>query len=400
MFRLCSHPDPHPGDGLVCAPTRRAPAVPAFAAVVALLVLAAGELALPWHIQAQSGGQAQPAVQSTAAGASTSINGAGERSAAPRRRDGARRGRTPDFADMVRQQSETDRLWQSAADGHMQVAKIRYRSRAGDLEIPAFVFQPLQLGQARSHPALVWVHENIRGHLYEHYIPYIRQATAKGYIVIAPEYRGSIGYGQQLYDAIDYGGAEVDDVVSAANVLTVRYPSVDPRRIGIIGWSHGGLITLLSIFRNQTLFSSAVAIVPVTNLFQRLAYKGIEEHRALIDPQNRFGGTPSEQPAVYRDRSPLFHVDRLRIPLRVHVADNDTDVNIEEAMPLVDALRARQPDLAETQVFQNPPGGHLFDRRVNLKTLQPENTPAQRESWQKVWAFLDRTLQPPMPDGN
>ena len=58
-----------------------------------------------------------------------------------------------------------------------------------------------------SHPALVWVHEDIRGHLYEHYIPYIREATARGYVVIAPEYRGSIGYGQAFYDAIDYGGA-------------------------------------------------------------------------------------------------------------------------------------------------------------------------------------------------
>lgn len=310
---------------------------------------------------------------------------------------GGRRGRGPDFSEMVRQQADTDRVWQAASEGYMQMAKIRYRSRVGDLEIPAFVFQPLQTGQAGSHPALVWVHENIRGHLYEHYVPFIRQATAKGYIVIAPEYRGSIGYGQQLYDAIDYGGAEVDDVVTAAGVLSVRYPTVDPKRIGIIGWSHGGLITLLSIFRNPSTFASAVAIVPVTNLFQRLAYKGVDEHRALIDPYDRLGGRPSDQPGVYRDRSPLFHVDRLRIPLRVHIADNDQDVNIEEALPLIDALRSRQPELAETQVFQNPPGGHLFDRRVNLKTFLPENTPALRESWQKVWAFLDRTLQPPTP---
>ena len=104
----------------------------------------------------------------------------------------------------------------------------------------------------------MWVHENIRGHLYEHYIPYIREATAKGYVVIAPEYRGSIGYGQAFYDAIDYGGREVDDVVTAADVLKAKYPQVDPSRIGIMGWSHGGMITLLSIFRNPTLFKAAV----------------------------------------------------------------------------------------------------------------------------------------------
>jgi dipeptidyl aminopeptidase/acylaminoacyl peptidase len=305
--------------------------------------------------------------------------------------------RVPDFAQMRRQQALTDGIWRSASVGYMEVEKITYTSRVGDLEIPAFVFRPLQTGGPKSHPALIWVHENIRGHLYEHYVPYIRQATAKGYVVIAPEYRGSIGYGPQLYDALDYGGSEVDDVVTAAGVLAIRYPMVDPTRIGIIGWSHGGMIALLSVFRNPGTFASSVAVVPVANLFQRLAYKGVEEHRALIDPNNRFGGTPAQRPAVYRDRSPLFQVDKLRIPLRVHIADNDQDVNIEEGMQLIDALRSRQPELAETEVFRNPPGGHLFDRRVNLKTFEPENTPAQRDSWLKVWTFLDRTLAPPDP---
>src|SRR5262249_22643262 len=102
----------------------------------------------------------------------------------------------PDFARMLRQQAETDRTWRTAGDGFMQVEKITYRSSRGDLDVPAFVFQPLRTRGTRQHPALVWVHENIRGHLYEHYIPYIRDATAQGYIVIAPEYRGSIGYGK------------------------------------------------------------------------------------------------------------------------------------------------------------------------------------------------------------
>src|SRR5436309_9530337 len=155
-----------------------------------------------------------------------------------------------DFDRMARRQAETDAAWHAASDGLMRMQKITYRSRVGDLPIPAFVFQPLIPHGVKSHPALVWVHEDIRGHLYEHYIPYIREATAKGFIVIAPEYRGGIGYGEAFYNAIDYGGAEVDDVVTAAEVLRTRYPLVDPDRIGIIGWSHGGLITLLAVFRN------------------------------------------------------------------------------------------------------------------------------------------------------
>ena len=312
--------------------------------------------------------------------------------------------RQPDFDRMLQQQAETDRTWRAASAGVMQMEKITYRSRAGDLDIPAFVFEPLKLRGTKGHPALVWVHENIRGHLYEHYIPYIREATARGYIVIAPEYRGSIGYGKNFFDAIDYGGAEVDDVVTAVEVLKAKYPAVDPARIGIIGWSHGGMITLLSIFRNPALFKSAVAMVPVTNLFQRLAWKGVERQHQAIDPSNIYGGLPNDHQDVYKDRSPLYQVDKIQIPVYVGVTRNDQDVNFEEDSQLVDALRARKPFLATTMVYDDPPGGHTFDRRVDPKTWEPENTREQRDSWNRVWTFLDWNLDPyndalkPRPD--
>ncbi len=288
-------------------------------------------------------------------------------------------------------QAATDEAWRRASVGYMRMEKITYRSRADDLQIPAFVFQPLHADAIR-HPALVWTHEDIRGHLYEHYIPYIREATARGYVVIAPEYRGSVGYGRAFYDAIDYGGAEVDDVATAVDVLKTRYADVDPSRIGIIGWSHGGMIALLAIFRNPGLFRSAAALVPVANLFQRLAWKGVDRQRRLIDPQNRLGGPPSEEHDVYKARSPLFSVDKLDIPLLVHVVGNDEDVNIEESMQLVDALRARKPDLAEIKIYDRAPGGHMFDRRVDPLTWQPADTPEQLDAWDRIWRFFERTL--------
>jgi dipeptidyl aminopeptidase/acylaminoacyl peptidase len=301
--------------------------------------------------------------------------------------------RTPDFGRLQLEQERTDQAWRQASRGFMTMEKITYRSRAGDLDIPAFVFEPLEHRLPKTLPALIWVHENIRGHLYEHYVPYIREAAARGYVVIAPEYRGSIGYGKPFYDAIDYGGAEVDDIVGALTTLSLRYPEVDRSRVGIVGWSHGGLIALLAVFRNPMSFKAAAAIVPVSNLFQRIAWKGDRQRKAM-DPQNRFGGPPSERHEVYRDRSPLFQVDKLKIPLLVHIAENDEDVNIEEAMPLVDALRARKSALAETKVYANPPGGHLFDRLVNQKTFQPQDTDDQRDSWTRVWSFFERQLTP------
>jgi len=290
------------------------------------------------------------------------------------------------------QQRATDDRWRAASAGYMWMEKISYRSKAGDLDIPAFVFLPLGPAAPGGRPALVWVHEDIRGHLYEHYIPYIREATARGYIVIAPEYRGSIGYGRAFYDAIDYGGREVDDVATAVDVLRKRYPQVDCQRIGVIGWSHGGMIALLAVFRNPSMFRAAAALVPVSNLIDRLERKGVEKQLALIDPANRFGGPPQDRPDIYKERSPLFQVDKLRIPLLVHIARNDMDVNIEEDLPLVEALRSQKADLAVTKVYDHPIGGHTFDRRVSKSTWEPENTPEQVDSWKRVWHFFERPL--------
>src|SRR5580692_3351699 len=73
--------------------------------------------------------------------------------------------RPPDFEAMARQQADTDQIWRAASAGFMELEKITYRSSLDDLEIPAFVFQPLKVRGARRRPAIVWVHENIRGHL-------------------------------------------------------------------------------------------------------------------------------------------------------------------------------------------------------------------------------------------
>jgi dipeptidyl aminopeptidase/acylaminoacyl peptidase len=316
--------------------------------------------------------------------------------------------------DMKERQEVTDVIWRKASEGFMKMDKITYKSRVGGLTIPAFVFQPLTPRGAKGHPALVWVHPDIRGYVYEYYFPYVREAVSRGYVVIAPEYRGSYGYGQEHYDAIDYGGAEVDDVISGADYLKTM-PIVDPDRIGIIGWSHGGMITLLAETREPKLFKAAVAMVPVSNLFQRLAWNGVEQRKQAIDPANRYGGLPHQNRQTYKDRSPAYQVDKIEIPTLVHITRNDTDVVLEEAMQLVDALRARKPFLAETKIYDAPVGGHLFDRvhalrpgvpipqgtprpdRMDLNAYTPTLTPELRDSWNRVWTFLDWNLRPYQP---
>ena len=175
---------------------------------------------------------------------------------------------TPDFDRLARQQSETDRAWRIASQGRMLMDKITYRSRAGELEIPAFVFQPARTrGCREAGPRSSGCTRTFAVIFTSTTFPTSatprRRATSSSRRSIA----AASGTGSAFFDAIDYGGAEVDDVVTAADVLQIEVSGRSmPTRIGIIGWSHGGLITLLSVFRNPTTFHAAVAIVPVTNL--------------------------------------------------------------------------------------------------------------------------------------
>ncbi len=281
--------------------------------------------------------------------------------------------------------------------GLIDYKKITYRSRVGAMEIPAYLFQPLRLRGAKGHAAMVWVHGGVHSRWGVSLFPFVMEAVQRGYVVIAPEYRGSTGYGAAHHTAIDYGGYEVDDVLSAAEYLKTL-SHVDPARLGIMGWSHGGYITLLSVLRDQHPFAAAAAIVPVTNLLFRLSLKG-PNYQWDFATQERIQGLPFEKPEVYIERSPLYHVDSLKIPLLVHIATNDLDVNFVEDQQMVDALRSRKPDLAETKIYVNPPtwgpsGGHAFSRRVDPKTLQRVDSPEQIDSWNRTWVFFEWNLRP------
>jgi len=303
-----------------------------------------------------------------------------------------------DYARAIREKAVTDSIYEARSRGVLDYRKITYRSRVGDMDIPAYVYQPLEKRGARGHAALVWVHGGVHGNWSEGYWPFVREAVERGYVVIVPEYRGSTGYGAAHHNAIDYGGYEVDDVMTAYDWLVENLPHVDPERVGIMGWSHGGYITLLSVFREEHPFRAAAAIVPVTNLIFRLSYKG-PRYQRFFATQARIQGLPFEKREIYVERSPYYHVHKLQVPLLVHVATNDTDVDFEESSPLIYALRALKPDLAETKIYVDPTpgpssGGHTFSRRVNPETLERDDSPEQIDSWNRTWAFLEEYLRP------
>jgi dipeptidyl aminopeptidase/acylaminoacyl peptidase len=297
----------------------------------------------------------------------------------------------------IQNKAAIDKRYAEAARGVMDFQKVSYKSRVDGLDIPAYLFQPLKKRGPRGHAAMVWVHGGVHGNWGINMFPFVKEAVERGYVIVAPEYRGSTGYGEKHHTLIDYGGHEIDDVMSAVDYIgTLTH--VDPARLGIMGWSHGGYITLFSVFRDVTPFKAAAAMVPVTNLVFRLGYKGPGYQRSF-STQSRIQGLPHEKKDIYIQRSPLYHVDKLKTPLLVHVATNDTDVDYVEDQQIVDALRSRKPELAETKVYVDPvpgpaSGGHTFNRRTNTQTLERDDSPDQRDSWNRVWTFFEWHLRP------
>jgi dipeptidyl aminopeptidase/acylaminoacyl peptidase len=298
------------------------------------------------------------------------------------------------FQRDIEQKARIDSTFEAHSRGVLDYQKVSYRSSVGDLDIPAYVYQPLEKRGERGHAALIWVHGGVHGNWSSNYFPFVREAVEKGYVVVAPEYRGSTGYGQEFHDAFDYGGYEVEDAASAYNWIVENLPHVDPERVAIMGWSHGGYISLLAVSaRGEHPFKAAVGIVPVSNLIFRLSFKG-PGYQHNFSTGERIRGLPFERREEYVARSPVYQVDNIEVPVLVHLADNDQDVNFEEAEMLVHALQVKKPHLAETKIYHDPESGHSFSRRVDTETMTRRDTPHQRDSWNRVWTFLEWNLQP------
>ena len=243
-----------------------------------------------------------------------------------------------------------------------------------------YVFTPRQA--KGKLPVLLFPHGGVHGDFDTYYTHVVRELVGQGYLVVAPEYRGSTGYGKEYREAIDYGGLEVDDVVAARDWAVAALPEADPQRVGILGWSHGGLIALMAAFDHPDKFKAAYAGVPVSDLLARMGYS-TDSYRRLFSGDHHIGKTANEDVAEYRRRSPVWQVGKLKVPLLIHTTTNDRDVNVVEVEALINALKAAGKDF-QSKVYPDAPGGHSFNRMDSLLA---------RESRQEIWAFLGKHLK-------
>ena len=285
---------------------------------------------------------------------------------------------------------ERQRLWKAINDQYlfaelgpeMIARKVQYAAEDGMI-IPAYLFAPRDTTVRR--PVLVYVHGGVHADFSAGHAPDVRALVREGYIIIAPEYRGSTGYGKAFYDAIDYGGKEVEDVIAAVDYLAAEVPFADTSRVALMGASHGGFIAIHAALRRPDRFRAVVAQVPVADLPARIRTHDEAYHR-IFAAQPGFGGRLEHNFRKYWDRSPIAHVRELRTPLLVQAATNDEDVFIVENRNLRDSMVVAGKDregLYTYREWTDPPGGHSF-------VFMP--TPEGCDAWTEGVAFLRKYL--------
>jgi len=254
------------------------------------------------------------------------------------------------------------------------------RNERHPLRIYAHTFVPKGLDPSKRHPAIILSHGGVHADFGTYHAHIVREMVGRGWIVVAPEYRGSTGHGKGLHDAIDYGGLENDDVVACRDWAVEELP-VDPKRVALVGWSHGGMISLMAGFDHPDKFRCIYAGVPVSDLLARVGYAG-EEYRDPKTLKAMFGKAPTDDVDLLKRRSPVWNVHKLRLPLMVTSTTNDRDVNVVEVEQLITHLKAAGKAF-ESKIEQDAPGGHGWDRI---------DTTYARKARKAMYAFLEKHL--------
>ncbi len=252
----------------------------------------------------------------------------------------------------------------------------------------SYTFIPRDVDEGEKYPLLVFPHGGVHSNMGSSYSHIVRELIGQGYLIVAPEYRGSTGYGERVYKLIDYGGLEVEDTYAARNWMVENCDLVDLERVGIIGWSHGGLHALMNIFEHPEAYQAAFAGVPVSDLVARMGYK-TQRYRDIFSADYHIGKTAYEDVKEYRRRSPAWNAEKLRTPLLIHTNTIDEDVNVLEVEHLIKSLKAAGKEF-EYRIYEDIPGGHSFDRL---------DTKFAKEARLEIYGFLAKYLRPPNPLG-
>ncbi len=259
---------------------------------------------------------------------------------------------------------------------------VRFKSFDG-MDIPNILWKPHQATADAKAPALVWVHGGPGGQTTRAHSATIQYLANHGYVVLGINNRGSSGYGKTFFAADDgkHGREPLWDTIEAKKYLqSLDY--VDPDRIGIIGGSYGGYMTLAALAFKPGEFKVGVNIFGVSNWVRTLESIPPYWESARLALYQEIGN-PETQRDFLIETSPLFHADKINVPLMVLQGANDPRVIQVESDEVVAAVKKNGVPV-EYVLFADE--GHGFSKKKN-----------QIEGWGKILAFLDQHLRGQAP---
>ena len=237
---------------------------------------------------------------------------------------------------------------------------IRFEARDG-LEVHGYLTLPLE-GEPRDLPAVLLVHGGPWWRDSWGFDPEAQWLANRGYAVLQVNFRGSLGYGKAFVNAGDreWGGRMQDDLSDAVAWLVER-GIADPARVAIYGGSYGGYATLAGITFTPELYACGVDIVGPSNLITFINTIPAYWEPLKVQFHSRVGD-PDRDEAFLKERSPLFHVDRIRSPLMIVQGANDPRVKRAESIQIRDALEAANKVVSYIE-FEDE--GHGFQKPEN-----------------------------------
>jgi len=237
---------------------------------------------------------------------------------------------------------------------------VHFPSRDGKWTISAFAYIPNSIQRNGKYPAIVYIHGGPTGQFVNSFNRNVQYLVNQGYLVIAPNFRGSTGYGKEFMKANyrDEGGGDLADIVDAAEWIA-KSGFVDKKKLVSMGGSYGGYLTMMAVTKYPDMWGAGVAIVPYVNWFTELA----TEDPAIRAYDISIMGDPVANKALYEDRSPINFIDRVKAPILLIAGGNDVRDPSNESQQVADAIK-KQGGFVQLKIYQGE--GHQFSKVETL----------------------------------
>jgi dipeptidyl aminopeptidase/acylaminoacyl peptidase len=266
----------------------------------------------------------------------------------------------------------------------IRMKRVKFPTLAPEREsIPGYLFTPKDLAPGKKYPGLMMVHGGSHSQFSEYWFVMIEEAVRRGYVVMFPEYRGSSGHGEAIYND-NYGVWDFADV-RAAGAFFAQQDFVDSARLGILGHSRGGMLSVRTLQAEPERYKAAVDVAGLKDMVAFMSYKTDARRQSIADDPYYQGKLPNENLAAYIDVSPAFFVEKMQTPILVISTTGDTTVPYQlHNKRFIEALKA-YGKAHEAHLYNQAPGLHMFVFDDN-----PDALDARR----RIFDWFGRYLKP------